>query len=105
YGFNLGVLLDIQFGTNDEQSFAKGVMGLYLAFSILWCFGIFNPKYLKAALYSNCLFMLGLGLGRIVSILIDGWPTIVYTFGMLGELLIGFYGAFIINTKYSTTLK
>jgi hypothetical protein len=100
YGFRPNLLLDINLETADEYSFAKGVMGLYLAFAIFWCYGVIHAKYLKPALISNTLFMLGLGLGRIIGILLDGTPSNSYVWGMIGELALGFYGVWSLNSNY-----
>jgi len=78
-------------------------MGLYLGFSFLWILGVFKANYLKIALVTNIIFMLGLGLGRIVSILLDGLPTSGYIFGTFAELFLGFYGLWILRRQQSTT--
>lgn len=101
YGFNPAALLDIQPNTIDEKNFFKAVMGLYLAFSFLWLLGVFNPSFIKSALVSNVIFMLGLGVGRIISILIDGTPTVAFSLGTIGELILGFYGLWVIFNQYS----
>ena len=59
----------------------------------------FKTKFLKSALLSNMIFMLGLGFGRLLSIFIDGTPTFGYTFGTAAELFLGFYGFWVINNK------
>ena len=100
YGFNPGLFLDISFSAIDEQNFSKGVMGLYLAFASLWCFGLFNPKFLHAALISNALFMLGLGFGRILSLIYDGTPSIAFNIGLVGELVLGLYSTWMLNSKH-----
>ncbi|WP_298755628.1 DUF4345 domain-containing protein [uncultured Psychroserpens sp.] len=87
--------------TIDEHNFYKAVMGLYLGFSILWFIGIVKPNYLKTALISNIIFMLGLGLGRVLSIILDGQPSFGYTFGTIAELCLGIYGFWVLN-RYKT---
>ena len=79
-------------------------MMLYLGFAILWILGIRKQEYTKTALISNCIFMFGLAMGRIVSIVIDGPPGYIYLFGTFGELLIGVYGFWMLgNLKHQTT--
>jgi len=99
YGFNPSSQFDIFLNTVDENNFFKAIMGLYIGFSILWIFGIFKTKFLKSALLSNMIFMLGLGFGRLLSIFIDCTPTFGYTFGTAAELFLGFYGFWVINNK------
>jgi hypothetical protein len=83
--------------TIDEHNFYKAVMGLYLGFSTLWIMGVLKPNYLKTALITNIIFMLGLGCGRVLSILIDGIPTFGYVFGTIAELFLGFYGLWVLK--------
>ncbi len=92
YGFNPDSQFDIHLNTIDEHNFFKAIMGLYLGFSILWVLGIIKANYLKLALVTNLVFMMGLGFGRLVSLLIDGTPTFGYIFGTFAELFLGFYG-------------
>jgi len=92
--------LDITHETVDEHNFSKAIMGVYLTFSILWILGIFKRRFLSFALLSNVLFMMGLGLGRIISLVLDGTPSIIYVIGIFGELLLGFYGLWVLNSKY-----
>ncbi len=92
YGFNPSSKFDIYLQTFDEQNQFKALMGLYLGFSILWILGIFKAKYLKPALITNLIFMLGLGFGRLIGWFVDGTPTFAYQFGAFAELFLGFYG-------------
>jgi hypothetical protein len=101
YGFNPDLFLDINLNTIDEKNIFKAIMGLYLAFSALWLLGVFYSKFLKAALFSNVLFMLGLGIGRLVSILLDGTPSLAFGYGTIGELILGFYGFWVTIREYS----
>ncbi len=100
YGFFPDIELELFPKTIDEYNFYKAVMGLYLAFNAIWVLGIFKTYYLKVALISNIIFMLGLGFGRLLSVSVDGIPTSGFIFGTIGELFLGFYGVFIINSKY-----
>ncbi|MGJ8591496.1 MAG: DUF4345 domain-containing protein [Aquaticitalea sp.] len=103
YGFNPDSQFYIHLQTIDENNQFKAVMGLYLGFSALWVLGIFKMNYLKIALISNMIFMLGLGFGRIVSILLDGIPSFGYQFGVLAELFLGCYGLWVL--KYFDIMK
>ncbi|WP_026754417.1 DUF4345 domain-containing protein [Sediminibacter sp. Hel_I_10] len=100
YGFQPQLSFDMFLETTDEQNFYKAIMGLYLGFSALWISGIFKPSYLKTALLTNIIFMLGLALGRMLSMLLDGVPTFGYVFGTFAELFLGCYGIWVIR-KFS----
>jgi hypothetical protein len=69
YGFYPDLQFNIHIDTIDQHNFFKAIMGLYIGFSILWTLGIFKNKYLKTALITNIIFMLGLGCGRALSFL------------------------------------
>nr|WP_321233903.1 DUF4345 domain-containing protein [uncultured Psychroserpens sp.] len=83
--------------TIDEHNFYKAIMGLYLGFSALWVLGVFKTSYLKTALITNVIFMLGLGCGRLISMALDGIPTSGYIFGTIAELFLGFYGIWVLR--------
>ena len=99
YAFFSDYFLNLVPNTIDEHSFYKGVCGLYLGFAIVWAIGLFNKSQFKLALVSNMIFMLGLGLGRLVSIIIDGIPTTAYLFGLFGELVLGIYGFYVLQRQ------
>ncbi len=103
YGFNPSSEFDIHLDTIDELNAFKAIMGLYLGFSILWVLGLFRKNYLKLALVSNMIFMLGLGFGRLLSLVIDGTPTFAYIFGTFGELILGFYGLWVLKSSHHRT--
>ena len=99
YAFKPEIFFNISLNTLDEYNLFKAVMGLYIAFSVLWCIGLFYKSYLKVALLSNIVFMLGLAFGRLVSIIFDGSPSLGFFLGMIGEFFIGFYGFWVISNK------
>ena len=104
YGFNPSSEFDIHLNTIDEHNFFKAIMGLYLGFSMLWILGIFKTNYLKVALITNLIFMLGLGFGRLLSLFLEGTPTFGYQFGTFAELFLGFYGLWVIKYVYPKTI-
>ena len=91
YGFYPNFVLQVDTNTIDEANILKAIMGLYIAFASLWILGIYNQKYWQTATICNMLFMLGLGFGRIISIIFDGIPSTVFIFGTIGELVLGCY--------------
>lgn len=95
----LPVFLDFKVETTDLNNVFRAIMGLYLAFSVLWILGILKSNYWYAATLSNMLFMLGLACGRIVSLIFDGIPSIVFFVGTIGELILALYGVYQLNKK------
>ena len=108
YGFFINFIftdwVDIRVVTTDVETIFKAIMGLYLAFASLFIIGIFKLEYWKTATIGCMLFMFGLGFGRIISIIFDGFPSIVFVLGTFGELVLGFYALFqLIKLKGSTS--
>lgn len=99
YGFKPDFQFELYPKTTDEHNFFKAIMGLYLGFALVWIIGIVKETYLKLALVTNLVFMLGLGFGRLLSLLIDGLPTSGYVYGTIGELVLGFYSVFVLVNK------
>ena len=97
YGFKPELSFDMYLETIDEHNFYKAIMGLYLGFSSLLFLGIVKMAYFKTAIISNIIFMLGLGIGRVLSIFMDGIPTFGYVFGTFAELFLGGYGLLVLR--------
>ena len=90
---------------SGKSTLFKAIMGLYLGFCALWILGIFKLSYLRIALISNTIFMLGLGTGRVISFFLDGVPTFGYQFGTVAELFLGGYGIWILTNKNTNFAK
>ena len=70
----------------------RAVMGLYFGQVIIWLLGAFKDTIRRPAMYCLVIFMLGLAVGRILSLIIDGishWLLIVY---LILELTLGIIG-------------
>ncbi|ENA1795654.1 DUF4345 domain-containing protein [Flavobacterium psychrophilum] len=83
--------LNIQVNTVDFSNMLKAIMCLYLGISFVWILGIWKTEYWKIATQLNILFMLSLAIGRALSMLMEGFPTGGYIFGILAEFVLGFY--------------
>ena len=86
--------LDIQVNTVDLSNMLKAIMFLYLGISLVWIMGIWKTEYWKIATKLNILFMLSLAIGRALSMLMDGFPTGGYVFGIIAEFALGFYSIY-----------
>lgn len=95
YGFFPEVFFRLSINTIDESNILKAIMGIYIAFAILWILGITQAKYWKIATVSNFIFMFGLAFGRIISMIFDGLPSPLLLLGVLGELTLGCYGVYV----------
>ena len=104
YGFKPELSFDMFLETIDEHNFYKAVMGLYFGFSALWIVGALKANYFKIANLTNIIFMLGLGFGRVISLMVDGIPTFGYVFGTVAELFLGLYGLWVLK-RINTDIK
>jgi hypothetical protein len=91
YGFYPEIMIQAIPNNTNQNSFNKGIMGIYLVFGLYWLIALVQSKNLKAALTTNMLFMFGLFLGRIVSLFTDGLPSNFFILGTFGEFLLAIY--------------
>lgn len=103
YGFFPEIFFKLSIETIDEKNILKAIMGIYIAFSILWVLGIAKGNYWKIATVSNFIFMFGLAFGRIISMFFDGIPSLLLLFGVLGELVLGCYGVYVFEQQKEIT--
>ena len=92
-------------GVNTRQIF-RAIMGLYFAFIGLWVAGALRPALRLPALWSLFVFTLGLAMGRLLSLAIDGWPHPILFAYMLAEFALAAASAWLIaaapNRPYVT---
>ncbi|QZK89320.1 DUF4345 domain-containing protein [Flavobacterium sp. CHNK8] len=86
--------LNIKVNTVDFSNMLKAITCLYLGISFIWILGIWRTEYWKTATQLNVLFMLSLATGRAISMIMDGFPTGGYIFGIIAEFVLGFYSIF-----------
>lgn len=101
YGINpdhiLFKLFDINVASINLASILRAMMGLYLAITSIWIVGILKPKFWAIATLINIIFMGGLALGRLLSLVLDGPPSVYFIIGLTLELTLALWG--IINLK------
>jgi Domain of unknown function (DUF4345) len=76
----------------DTRHIFKAFMGLYLALVGFWIAGAIKPHLCNPALWSLFIFMVGLALGRVFSLLVDGWPSGLLMFYLFLEVSFGWMG-------------
>lgn len=72
-------------------------MGLYLGQTGFWVIGAIKPKLTLASLWSVVIFMWGLALGRILSVIVDGIPNTRLLVNLLLEIAYGLVAVVIIR--------
>jgi len=91
YGLNPQEFLPILYGIEVENTnlsnIFRAVMGLYIGCVLLWVFGAFNKSLTVPALWCMFVFMFGIGLGRALSLILDGMPGTIFVFFMIFEFI------------------
>lgn len=98
YGCNIFSVLDnfllLPPRSIDFSNMLKAIMGLYIGMAFFWIMGIIKPALWYGATISNILFMGGLALGRCMSLILDGKPSLLFVIGLMGELILAVTGIF-----------
>lgn len=79
----------------------RAIMGLYLAMVCFWVAGAVNPGLRVAALWSLIVFMGGLGLGRLGSVVVDGWPHPLFVLYLVLEFVLAVVGILLVRSERS----
>ncbi len=96
-------VLHIAFGSRDMLHVFRAQMGLYLALLSLWTAGAFRPRLTRTAVVSEVVVMVGLALGRLLSVLADGLPSPIFSLGMLLEFLLALWGYWVLKRLSTLT--
>ncbi|MFK7870878.1 MAG: DUF4345 domain-containing protein [Roseobacter sp.] len=64
----------------------RAIMGLYFANIVFWIAGARITSMTRPALWSLLVFMGGLAVGRILSVIVDGVPNVVLLFYLGAEI-------------------
>ncbi len=97
----LQILFDFKVQTVDLKSVFRTLMCLYFGMITLWIFGILKSNLWQTATISNIVFMVSLAVGRILSLVLDGFPSNAFLAGLFIEVLLAYWGFQNIK-KYST---
>ena len=93
----LNYLYDIEVNSANLANIFRAIMGLYIALSMFWVVGAFKKSLRLAALWSMTIFMTGIALGRILSILVDGYPDHIFLGYTLIEVVSAITGILLIK--------
>jgi hypothetical protein len=83
-------------GTDLTHIF-RAIMGLYLGMIALWVLGAFWSKFTRAAVIAEIAFMFGLALGRVLSIILDGVPSVLLVGYTIAEIALGSWGVLVLS--------
>lgn len=90
-------LFDIDGGGVNTRHIFRAIMGLYLALAAFWVSGALKPSLRSPALWSLVIFMIGLALGRVLSLILDGWPSPLLVAFLVLEVIFGYVGWRLLN--------
>lgn len=92
-------LFDIDASSVNSSHVFRAIMGLYLGFVCFWIVGALNASLRSAALWCLIIFMLGLGIGRLASVIIDGWPHLLLVLYMVLEFVLVAVGLYLVRRQ------
>ena len=104
--FNLlpiSFLDEVEINSIDHANIFSGIMGLYVTMAIFWILGAFNKSLTIPALWSLVIFMTGIGVGRAISMIIDGMPSNPYLLFLLLEVIFALIGLMFIKSIKSNS--
>jgi hypothetical protein len=90
-------VLDLTVEGTDLTHIFRAIMGLYLAMIALWLLGACRPKFTRAAVIAEIAFMFGLAAGRVLSIILDGVPSVLLVGYTIAEIALGSWGVLVLN--------
>ena len=67
---------------------SRVIMCLYLGIAGIWILGVLRSDYWKFATLLAIVFMGSLSLGRAISFVIDGQPSLIFILGFFGEFIL-----------------
>ena len=97
-------VLDLTVEGKDLTHILRAIMGLYLGMIALWILGAFRSNFTRAAVIAEVFFMIGLAFGRVLSIVVDGVPSILLIGYTVVEIAMGLWGILILR-NFSTTQR
>lgn len=101
----LPVALNVTVEGTDLTHIFRAIMGLYLGMIVLWVLGAFWANLTWVAVIAEVTFMFGLALGRVISIVIDGMPSMLLVGYAVLEIAMGLWGVLILTKPVSSQLE
>lgn len=74
----------------------RGMTGLYLGVAAFWLLASQKPHWHIPAIFSVIFFMVGMGTGRVISVIVDGFPTPILVSYIAVELFAALLGVYVL---------
>ncbi len=94
-------ILDLTVEGVDQTHVFRAIMGIYLGLVALWVLGAYRSGFSRPAVIAEVFFMFGLACGRVISIVVDGMPSILLIGYTVVEITLGIWGILVLK-KLST---
>ncbi len=88
----LPLWMDITIQSTDSFHLLRATMGLYLGFAAYWMYGTIHAQQWRNATLTVVVFMSALACGRLTSIVLDGFPSLIFTIGLIVEIALALWG-------------
>lgn len=90
-------LYEIDVSDVPTRHIFRAMMGLYLAMILFWAAGALRPSLRLPALWALFVFTLGIGSGRVLSLVLDGWPGPLLFLYLPAEIALAAASAWLIS--------
>ena len=84
-------LFEVDIEAIDLRNIFRAIMFLYLGIANILILGILKSEYWKFATLLVIVFMGSLALGRTMSFIIDGSPSLIFILGLFGEFILAVF--------------
>lgn len=76
-GSTLPQVLDITVSGTDQTHVFRALMCLYLGAAVFWAIAAFTPSWQRTAVIWGIFFAFSLAVGRVISLIVDGRPSLL----------------------------
>jgi hypothetical protein len=90
-------ILDLTVEGVDQNHVFRAIMGLYLGLVALWVLGAYRSDFSRPAVIAEVFFMFGVAGGRVISIVVDGMPSILLIGYTVVEITLGIWGILVLK--------
>ena len=88
----LPMFLDMEVSATDQIHIFRGVMCLYLGVALFWAVSAFKPEWQRVAVVTAIGFAWSIALGRVISLAVDGRPSLLLLVYLGIEIAAGLLG-------------
>ncbi len=87
---------------NEANMVRAAYGGLFLGFAILFLLGGLQDQFTRPALVALLTFMAGFAVGRIVSLIVDGMPSLIIISLIVFEVVYSALAVYLLSNRYAS---